>query len=179
MSVVTGVVLCTSGVDEELWPRVDAWLVEHGFAALARVDEQASGTKHPQMTIGAAGFSYFPEGEFAAFVDSLQWQLPDDVVLVMRHGQHETFVASVELGALRKRVAELEELHGAAARAIDALESIGEQARRRIAELEAGLPAAWLALTDEQREQLMGLCCRGCGTLFTPAHPWCYCQADG
>lgn len=44
-----------------------------------------------------------------------------------------------ELGALRKRVAELEALNEAGARAVDALESIGEQARERIVDL-----ASWL-----------------------------------
>jgi hypothetical protein len=152
MSVVSGVVLCTSCVDEELWPRIDAWLVERGFAALARVEEQASGSKHPQMTIGAAGFNYFPEEEFAAFVRSLQWQLPGNVVLVQQHDHRETTAIwsgggstyTDELGALRKRVAELE----------------------------AGLPAAWRALTDEQRYELHHACCRGCGSLDTGCQCW-------
>lgn len=86
---MSGVVLCTSCVDEELWPRVDAWLVEHEFAPLARVDEQASGTKHPQMTIGVAGYNYFPELDFEQFVRSLPWRQPGNVVLVQQHDHRE------------------------------------------------------------------------------------------
>lgn len=34
--------------------------------------------------------------------------------------------------------------------------------------------AAWRTLTDEQRLELMSVCCRGCGTLSNP----CYCMHD-
>lgn len=47
--------------------------------------------------------------------------------------------AQAEVGALRKRVAELEALNEAGARAVDALESIGEQARQRIVDLTSWL----------------------------------------
>lgn len=42
--------------------------------------------------------------------------------------------------------------------------------RKRVAELEAGLPAAWEALTDEQRLELAS--CRGCGSLDTSCQCW-------
>lgn len=54
-----------------------------------------------------------------------------------------------ELGMLRKRVAELEALHDAAARANDALEQIGESARLRIVELTGGLREALERWADE------------------------------
>lgn len=46
--------------------------------------------------------------------------------------------------------------------------------RKRVAELEAGLPAAWVAMSDEQRHALTSECCRGCGSLDTS----CQCEND-
>lgn len=60
-----------------------------------------------------------------------------------------------ELGALRKRVAELEALNEAGARAVDALESIGEQARERIIELARGLRQALDSGFDRSLDVLM------------------------
>jgi hypothetical protein len=84
-----------------------------------------------------------------------------------------------DLYALRTRVAELE------AEAIDLKndavrfeEMYTERdvalsvAVDRLAELEAGLPAAWAALTDEQRYELAHSVCRGCGSLDTKCQCW-------
>lgn len=64
---------------------------------------------------------------------------------------------------LRKRVAELETLVEAGARAVDALEGM---------QIETMLPSAWHALTAEQRLELIGLCCHGCGSLDTGCQCW-------
>ena len=45
----------------------------------------------------------------------------------------------------------------------------------RIRELETVPPPTWRALSDEQRLELMGMCCRGCGSLEPPI---CYCERD-
>lgn len=73
-----------------------------------------------------------------------------------------------ELGALRKRVAELEALNEAGARAVDALE--GMQINTM-----AGLVDVWRSgMSDEQRLGLARQCCRGCGSLDTS----CQCEND-
>lgn len=81
-----------------------------------------------------------------------------------------------EVRALRARVAELEELHDAAAKANEALEQIGEQARQRIVELTRGLREALDACYDRvldgdvpKRERLYRLADRA--EAETPVQP--------
>lgn len=89
MSVVTGVVLCTSCVEdeEEVLDRINAWLLEKGGGprwSLKLVSDDFGGGKHPQMSVYGGGFNYFYEDDFAEFVISLPWQNPENVVLIMQ-----------------------------------------------------------------------------------------------
>ena len=101
MSVVSGVVLIVSSCEENgetdtctAWERANAWLVERGYAALARVERHASGTKHPQIWIGCAGLNHFRhrEDEFAAFVLGLDWVSMENVVLTIQPEEGDTRV---------------------------------------------------------------------------------------
>lgn len=100
MSVVSGVVLCTScGEDEAgedgevvLFEKINKWLAEKGPFKLCRVESNFGGGKHPQMFVAGGGFNYFPEDEFAAFVLGLPWHNPESVVLVMQPEEGETRV---------------------------------------------------------------------------------------
>lgn len=102
MSIVSGVVLCASIVEndhedgdlDDQWVLVNAWLAERGFGTLVLVEEHAGGSKHPQMRIGCAGFNLFQgqEDEFAQYVLSLSWMYPDNVVLVIQPEEGPTRV---------------------------------------------------------------------------------------
>ena len=90
MSIVSGVVLCTSCVefqsgDEDspvvLFEEINKWLGSRG--RLTRVEDSFGGSKHPQMYVAGGGFNYFPEDEFAAFVMALPWEEPENVVLII------------------------------------------------------------------------------------------------
>ncbi len=91
MSVVTGFVLmCSVGEDlmaAEKPPsaiaHINAWLAAHGFMRLVDSSDDFVGNKHPQSYIYHAGFNHFPEDAFIAFFATLEWERPDNVVLVM------------------------------------------------------------------------------------------------
>ena len=92
MSIVSGVVLCTSCceldfLDGDVGPllQINEWLAAQDLGPLVRVEGLAGGNKHPQMFIACAGYNYFysHEDAFAAFVMSLPWENPENVVLVI------------------------------------------------------------------------------------------------
>jgi hypothetical protein len=118
MSVVTGVVLCMSVCEEDgsqgedgppaLLEQINAWLAgRSAHFRLPDITESAGGGKHPQMYIAAAGFNYFPEDDFAAFVMALPWLNPENAVLVMEPEEGETRVFrptdTIRLAALEAR----------------------------------------------------------------------------
>ena len=92
MSVVSGVVLCTSSAEDNLYAngpvallgRVSDWLTARGPFQLTRVEDSFGGDKHPQMYVAGGGFNHFPEDDFAAYVMSLPWENPENVVLVIK-----------------------------------------------------------------------------------------------
>lgn len=91
MSVVSGVVLCTSCCEDEvsedgpaiLFERINEWLASKGPFKINRVEDNFGGGKHPQMFVAGGGFNYFPEDEFAEFAMSLPWSNPENVVLII------------------------------------------------------------------------------------------------
>lgn len=102
MSVVSGVVLCTSIAEDcsspngqpVLFERIQEWLTEHAgpFQQLSSVEGSFGGSKHPQMFVAGGGFNHFPENDFATFVLSLPWQNPENVVLVIEPDEGATRV---------------------------------------------------------------------------------------
>lgn len=95
MSVVTGVVLCTSCVESSvLLDEIDRWLEARSFRALSRLDGAAGGSKHPQMWILGSGFNYFGSvrAKFITFVMGRAWHAPDNVVLVIEVEDEKTTV---------------------------------------------------------------------------------------
>ncbi|MER8404721.1 hypothetical protein NKH16_08185 [Mesorhizobium sp. M1307] len=92
MSVVSGVVLCTSSAEDLsspnglpiLFENIQEWLAERApFQQLNSVEDSFGGSKHPQMFVAGGGFNHFPEDDFAAYVMLLPWQNPENVVLVI------------------------------------------------------------------------------------------------
>lgn len=102
MSVVSGVVLCTSAAEDRstpngqpvLFERIQEWLADRAgpFQQLKSVEVSFGGSKHPQMFVAGGGFNHFPEDDFAAFVLSLPWQNPENVVLVIEPEERPTRV---------------------------------------------------------------------------------------
>lgn len=100
MSVVSGIVLCTSCCEIEaneddpviLFEKINAWLKERQFGNLKRVEDHFGGNKHPQMFVAGAGFNNFPEDDFVSFFYSLQWENPENVVLIIEPEEGATKV---------------------------------------------------------------------------------------
>jgi hypothetical protein len=94
MSIVTGLTLICSLSDGEVYgdaptptPNILAlnrWLTERNFAALKDVSEHSGGSKHPQCCTFHCGYNYFPSEEFAAVVLALDWNEPENLVLIMQ-----------------------------------------------------------------------------------------------
>jgi hypothetical protein len=103
MSVVSGVTLQIS-VSEEYTERdagpdvyalvvkINDWLKERNFGPLESVEGHYGGSKHPQVAVFGAGYNYFPEDDFAGFVTSLNWNLPECVVLLVNPEEGSTKV---------------------------------------------------------------------------------------
>jgi hypothetical protein len=78
MSVVSGVVVCARCAEQSgsagqdgpplLFERISTWLAERDFGPLTMVEDSFGGSKHPQMSVGGAGFNHFPEDDFVSFV---------------------------------------------------------------------------------------------------------------
>lgn len=95
MSVVTGIVICASVMEDEHvnpdggrvihWIRdasqwiSDNWLVGAG---LVQLDDQMSCGKHPQMIVAGGGYNYFLNDEFLTFLKAYPWKEPSEVVIV-------------------------------------------------------------------------------------------------
>jgi len=93
MSVVSGVTLLCSCVEDDQMPALNAWLDSQQIIARFReVSESGGGNKAPQQDIYQAGYNYFREDEFAAFVGALPWQSPENVVLVIQPEDGKTRV---------------------------------------------------------------------------------------
>ena len=93
MSSVTGLVLICSAGEPLEWhehppgniARINQWLRSHDFQEVADIaDEHATGNKHPQLLLYAAGYNYFPEDEFIDFFHTLRWDAPDRVILTVQ-----------------------------------------------------------------------------------------------
>jgi hypothetical protein len=93
MSVVTGLVLVCSVGEQLNWaenqpgniPSVNQWLSSRNFDGLEELaDAAATGNKHPQLLLYAAGYNHFPEDEFIEFFRRLQWESPQRAVLLLQ-----------------------------------------------------------------------------------------------
>jgi hypothetical protein len=95
VSVVSGIVLMTSLSDDDsdAIAAVHKWIADRGqpgddvairmFGPLLRLDDAFGGSKHPQLACWGAGYSYFPDEAFVAFVVAQKWEIPEEVVLVV------------------------------------------------------------------------------------------------
>ncbi|WOF44294.1 hypothetical protein KNJ79_05025 [Sphingopyxis indica] len=91
MSRVTGVCLFTEPAeDPRLIKAVTDWLAERNFGPLKDVADHGGGTKHPQWREYSAGYNYFVDAaEFAEFVLALDWDWPENVILMtQREDEH-------------------------------------------------------------------------------------------
>ena len=93
MSVVTGLVLVCSVGELLNWaesqpgniPSVNRWLSARGYEGLKELaDASATGNKHPQLLLYAAGYNHFPEDDFIEFFLSLQWESPERAILLLQ-----------------------------------------------------------------------------------------------
>ncbi|HLJ64633.1 MAG TPA: hypothetical protein VKT70_11040 [Stellaceae bacterium] len=93
MSAVTGFVLIYTLAEDVMSAehppgsvaRINQWLAERNFEAPAELaDRYASGNKHPQLYLHAAGYNHFPEDAFIDFFATLPWQCPENVILILQ-----------------------------------------------------------------------------------------------
>ncbi len=100
MSVVSSVLLqmsvCEDAFDMALGPggllMLAAFLDGHGKRPLADLTDHMPCGKHPQTFVFGGGYNYFPEDEFAEFVMAIEWQCPENVVLVINPEEGPTRV---------------------------------------------------------------------------------------
>lgn len=104
MSVVTAITLQIdvgeTYIEQENGPgifpvinKINGWLAARNFGALAPLSDHYGGSKHPQVEVFGAGFDYFPWEDFAQFVMSLEWENPDNVVLLVNPEEGPTMVS--------------------------------------------------------------------------------------
>lgn len=76
-----------TAIDSNVPSNFDAmnmWLRQHGFGSLDQVENSLGGSKHPQFFAAGAGFNFFPADEFEAFFLGLEWENPENAVLIMQ-----------------------------------------------------------------------------------------------
>lgn len=93
MSRVTGVVLVCD-LKEAAMAQVSEFIAQTlGITAtLQNTVEASGGNKHPQLECYIAGFNYFQDDQLAAYVGTLDWRNPGNVVLVMQPEEGRTVV---------------------------------------------------------------------------------------
>ena len=107
MSVVTSFLLICSPAEEFNWSEkppgnlatINAWLKARNFDTLfdcagshGNPKGTSAGNKYPQFHVYMAGFNHFPEDEFIAFFRTVEWEEPENVVLIMDPDQGTTRV---------------------------------------------------------------------------------------
>ena len=94
MSMVSGITLQISCAEDYIEQKegkdvipiieqINKWLFARHFQPLASVEDHYSGSKMPQVLVYGAGYNYFPEDEFAEYIQKLIWRLPENVVLLI------------------------------------------------------------------------------------------------
>ena len=93
MSVVTSIALTCSLGEALNWAEkppgnvalINAWLAARKFGPLTDCARLASaGDKYPQFLMYLAGYNHFPEDDFVAFFRTVEWENPENVVLVLK-----------------------------------------------------------------------------------------------
>ena len=103
MSVVTGVIICSSVCEdfgsqgEDGMPlnfeRINQWLAARNKNwQVKMIEDYCGGTKHPQMYVAGGGFNFFDEEDFLEWFKSIEWQCPENVVLIMEPEEGATMV---------------------------------------------------------------------------------------
>ncbi len=101
MSVITGFVLITSVSDGDDWSegttedeygnlppgpnirKINEWLDKNKFGQIKDSAGDACGSRHPQISHFYAGYNHFPEDDFVEFFQTLAWECPENVVLLL------------------------------------------------------------------------------------------------
>lgn len=101
MSVVTSVILsmsCTeNGFDVEendtiQIDRINGFIRDHGKSDLHFLTPHMRNGKDPQTFTFGGGYNNFPNDEFLEFIQAIQWEHPENVVLVLQPEQGDTIV---------------------------------------------------------------------------------------
>lgn len=89
MSLVTGLTIVTSCVEDEVETIINQWLQEHNPGWLVKnVADQGGGSKHSQMHVFVGGLNYFtPEDRivFFEFIKTIVWDSARSVVVIINH----------------------------------------------------------------------------------------------
>lgn len=118
MSVVTAITIqlsCAEGFyedrAEDSEPKnviaVRKWIAEnyqYGTCVnlKAKLEDSFGGNKYPQCNVWGAGFNYFPDDDFIEFWKTLEWELPENAILILQpeDGYTKVFRGKDELGEL-------------------------------------------------------------------------------
>ncbi len=83
MSIVTTIVLFCHD-EQNFRGEVNAWLQERHYQLLGDLRPLFNGSKAPEIHAYGAAYNMFPDGEFIELVCSRRWEIPEDVLLVVR-----------------------------------------------------------------------------------------------
>lgn len=101
MSVVTSIILSVSAsengfdFDENETYQIDkinAFLRHRGKTDLHFLTPHMHNGKHPQTLTFGGGYNFFPEDDFLNFVSVMEWQSPENVILIIQPDQGRTLV---------------------------------------------------------------------------------------
>jgi hypothetical protein len=101
MSVITSVILTVSCVedgfdldakDSTQIDRINGFIQAHGHSDLQFLTVHMCGEKHPQTFTFGGGYNLFPEEDFLEFLDTIQWQCPENTVVVLQPESGDTIV---------------------------------------------------------------------------------------
>lgn len=101
MSVVSGVTLICSLIESDfddghdIVETLNRFIHEDGCAShtvFVELSEKYGGHKHPQHYAFCAGINFLQEDEFAKKVMALEWQCPENVILIIQPEDGDTRV---------------------------------------------------------------------------------------
>jgi hypothetical protein len=88
MSDVTGFALFCSGADRVGIKQVMGWLRAEEWVLPTEVSDHATGGKAAPFALYIGGYNYFPENDFIDFFNSIEWEWPENVILILQDEHH-------------------------------------------------------------------------------------------
>ena len=105
MSHIADVIVAFACLDEAHVPRIQAHFTANNFAAPILLDDVLKNTRTaPQRTVLFGAYNYLDIGALVAFLESLEWELPDAVQLLVadEHDEPHVYTERLHRNRLKK-----------------------------------------------------------------------------